>query len=298
MLEALFNQNTIITAISLATPILLASLGGCICSKSGNFNMALEGFMLMGAFTGIAGSYFFKNVLIGLLFAILGSTIMALLYGLFVITFKANEVISGFGLNMLALALTGWLLGPVFGGLGSFYDPTTPFLHSIRIPFLDKVPILSAISGHNIIVYLSWILAFASYFMVYHTPYGYKLRALGENPESLKSIGCNPDLYAYSAQILTGVLCGLAGASLSIGSLAMFTENMTAGRGLISVTAVIFSKAYLPVAAIASMLFGLANSIAIQLQGLGLPSQIVEMVPYLITVFMLIPDTFKKVKVK
>lgn len=295
MFDIIFNSYTVVMGIRLATPVLLAALGGAVCNKAGNFNIALEGFMLIGSFAAVIGSYFLKSATLGILLAVLITVAISLLYGLFCITFKGDEIIVGFGFNMFAIAITGWLLEPIFGGKGSFYNPSTPVLNPIKLFLISKIPILNTIfSGHNIIVYLSWILIILLYVIMYRTSLGYKLRALGENPASLKANGLSTVKYAYLAVAIAGITCGLAGAYLSIGSLAMFTENMTAGRGFIAVTAVIFSNGYLPVTALVSILFGFANSIAIQLQGLGFPTQFVEMIPYILAILMIIPAGLRR----
>lgn len=298
MLDMLFSEHTITTGISLATPILLCALGGAVCSKAGNFNIAMEGFMLVGALFGVVGAYFMGNVAMGVICAIIASVIMTLLYGLFLIKFKGNEIILGFGFNMLAVALTGWLLAPLFGNAGSFYNPNTPSLTKLAIPIIKDIPLLRCLSGHNIIVYLSWIIVVVLFIMMYKTPLGFRLRALGENSKTLDVTGMNTVRYRYLAEIICGVLCGLAGAFLSIGNLSMFTENMTSGRGYIAVAAVGFSNAYIPVTAVASLIFGFTSSMAIQLQGIGFPSQLVDMTPYIITILVIIISSFKKNKDK
>ena len=298
MLDILFSEHTITTGICLATPILLCALGGAVCSKSGNFNIAMEGFMLIGAFFGVVGAYYMNSVAMGLLFAMLASVLIALLYGLFLMKFRADEIILGFGFNMLAVALTGWLLEPVFGGAGSFYNPATPSLEKIVIPFLEGIPVLRCLSGHNMIVYLSWILVLVIHFMMYKTPLGFRLRALGENPRTLGVSGLHTDRYRYLSEIIVGVLCGLAGAFLSIGNLSMFTENMTSGRGYIAVAAVGFSNGYIPITALAGLIFGLTSSAAIQLQGIGFPSQLVDMTPYVITIVIILISAFNRRKTR
>lgn len=292
MLDIIFSEHTLITGLGLATPLLFCALGGSVCSKAGNFNIALEGFMLIGAFFGVVGSYFFKNPIIGVLLAIVASTVTSLLYGLFLLQFKAHEVILGFGFNMFAIAITGWLLEPVFGGKGSFYDPSIPSLREIQIPILENIPILRCLSGHNILVYLGWISILIFYLLLYKTPTGYKIRALGENKKAISTNGLSSLKYAYIVEALVGICCGFAGAYLSIGGLTLFTENMTAGRGFIAVAAVGFSGAYIPLAALASIVFGIANAVAIQLQGLGMPTQFVDMIPYVLTILMLLPEIY------
>ena len=296
MFDVLFSEHTLTTAFSLATPILLCALGGAVCSQAGNFNISMEGFMLVGAFFGVVGSYYLESAAAGVLMAVLASVLMALLYGLFLIKFKADEIILGFGFNMLAIALTGWLLEPVFGGAGSFYDPSTPSLGRIDIPVLNQIPILRCLSGHNILVYLSWLIVIVLFLLMYRTPLGFRLRALGENPKALMSSGLRTVRYRYLVEIIIGVTCGLAGAFLSVGNLSMFTENMTSGRGYIAVAAVGFSNAYIPITALASLIFGLANSAAIQLQGVGFPSQLVDMTPYVFTIIVIIISGLRRVR--
>lgn len=296
MLNILFSEHTLMTGISLATPILLCALGGAVCLKAGNFNISMEAFMLVAAFFAVVGAYFIGNVVAGVLCAIIASTAMALLYGLFLIKFKADEIILGFGFNFLAVALTGWLLEPVFGGAGSFYNPLTPSLPKIDIPLIKSIPLIRCLSGHNIIVYISWLMIFLLFILMYKTPLGFRLRALGENRMALDASGLNATKYRYLTEVIVGILCGLAGAFLSIGNLSMFTENMTSGRGYIAVAAVGFSNGYIPVTALASMIFGLASSSAIQLQGIGFPSQLVDMTPYMVTIFAIVLSAFRRLK--
>lgn len=296
MLDIIFSEHTLITGLGLATPLLFCALGGAVCSKAGNFNIALEGFMLIGAFFGVVGSYFFKTPFMGVLLAVAASSIASMLYGLFLLHFKAHEVILGFGFNMFAIALTGWLLEPVFGGKGSFYDPSIPSLLEINIPVVEDIPLLRCLSGHNILVYAGWLAVFVLYLLLYKTAPGYKIRALGENKKAISTNGLSPLKYAYLVEMLVGICCGLAGAYLSIGGLTLFTENMTAGRGFIAVAAVGFSGAYIPLTAAASIVFGIANAVAIQLQGLGMPTQFVDMIPYVLTILMLLPEIYKNKK--
>ncbi len=298
MLQIVFSEHMLRTAFSLTTPILLCALGGAICLKAGNFNIAMEGFMLMGAFFGVVGAYYVGSAAAGVLLAMCGAMILALLYALFLVNFKANEIILGFGFNMLALALTGWLMQPVFGGAGSFYHPETPNLPAIVVPVLRDIPVLRTLSGQNALVYLSWLLIPVLYIMMYKTPLGFRFRALGENRGLLVASGLGTSRYSYLAVGMNGALCGLAGAYLSVGGLSMFTENMTSGRGFIAVAAVGVSNAFIPVTALASFIFGLASSVAIQLQGMGMPSQVIDMTPYVITIVIIALTAFRRYRPK
>jgi len=299
MLDVIFNEHTLKTAMVLTIPLLLAGMGGAVCIKAGFFNIALEGYMLIGAFFSVLGTYTFNNSLVGTLIAVVTTIIYALLNGMIVFKFKANEIIVGFGFNMLAISLTGWMLTTVIGGKGLFYNPSTPKLVKMNIPLLDNVPILgSIINNQNIIFHLGWIFIIVLYVLIYKTKLGYRIRAMGENPKVLKASGQRMDFYKYIAVAISGALCGLAGSFIALSDLALFTENMIAGRGFIAVTTVIFSNGYIPITALASFLFGVAHSIGIQLQGIGIPSEFVQMTPYILTVLFLIlsikTDSIKK----
>ena len=296
MFDVLFSEHTLTTALSLATPILLCALGGAVCSQSGNFNISMEAFMLIGAFFGVVGSYYLSSAAAGVLTAVLASVAMALLYGFFLIKLKANEIILGFGFNMLAIALTGWLLEPVFGGSGSFYNPAIPSLGKITIPLIDKIPVLRCLSGHNILVYASWVLVLVLFLLMYRTPLGFRLRALGENPKALVSSGLRTVRYRYLAEIIIGVTCGLAGAFLSVGNLSMFTENMTSGRGYIALSLVVFGRRHPVGVCLAALFMGAANALQFKMQALGvsLPIQFFTGLPYILTVVVLFISAIKK----
>lgn len=293
MLRVILNIHTFVTGVNLATPILLAALGGSLCSQAGVFNIALEGFMLVGAFGGVVGCFFTRNALLGALFGLVCSVLVSLLYGLFCIGFRANQIVVGFGVNMFAIGITGWLLMPIFATKGSFYDPTMPTLPKLGTTFIGKMPVLGrALGSYDVLVYFSWLLAVVLCVYLYKTRHGYRIRATGENPLSLVAIGAKPSLYAYTAVVLSGALCGLAGSHISLSSLAMFTEKMSAGRGSLAVAAVVFSRAHIPTTVLAAFVFGMTTSMAIQMQGIGMPTQLVDMTPYALTILVLLLKSY------
>ncbi len=287
---ALF-QNTIRTA----TPLILAALGGLLTMHAGILNIGMEGMILLGAFFGVLGSYFFSSSLMGVLLAIISGIAIGALFGFFVIELKSDEFIIGIAINIFAGGLTVFLLRSIFGVKGAFSSPDIVPLPDVHIPFLDKINFLDKIfNNHSILVYVSWILVALVYILLYKTPYGYWIRGVGEHEEALETAGINPKKVKYVSSILCGMFCGLAGAHLSLGYLTLFTENMSAGKGFIALAAIIFGNSNPIKVYGASLLFGFFDALGIRVQSLGIPSQFTQMIPYLATVIVLFGVAQKK----
>jgi ABC-type uncharacterized transport system permease subunit len=288
-LLAIFDLALLASTIRLVAPILLAALGGLFTERVGIFNVALEGMMLFGAFFAVAGTYWTGEPLAGLALAVVAALVVALLFALAVVDFGGDAIVAGLAVNILALGLTTYLVRPVFGVQGSFYDPSMGGLPELRIPLVADVPVLGTLlSGHSPLVYLAFALAFGTHLFLFRHPAGIHVRAVGENPVAAASVGINVRRTRYAMVALSGVLCGLAGAQLSIAVVHQFVQGMTAGRGFIALVAVIFGRARpIPVLA-ASILFGFAYALTLRLQGAGIPPQFVAMVPYLATLGVLI----------
>lgn len=287
---ALF-QNTIRTA----TPLILAALGGLLTMHAGILNIGMEGMILLGAFFGILGSYFFSSSLMGVLLAVISGVAIGALFGFFVIELKSDEFIIGIAINIFAGGLTVFLLRSIFGVKGAFSSPDIVPLPDVHIPFLDKIEFLDKIfNNHSILVYVSWILVALVYILLYKTPYGYWIRGVGEHEEALETAGINPKKVKYVSSILCGMFCGLAGAHLSLGYLTLFTENMSAGKGFIALAAIIFGNSNPIKVYGASLLFGFFDALGIRVQSLGIPSQFTQMIPYLATVIVLFGVAQKK----
>ncbi|WFD09360.1 ABC transporter permease [Tepidibacter hydrothermalis] len=287
---ALF-QNTIRTA----TPLILAALGGLLTMHAGILNIGMEGMILLGAFFGVLGSYFFSSSLMGVLLAVISGVAIGALFGFFVIELKSDEFIIGIAINIFAGGLTVFLLRSIFGVKGAFSSPDIVPLPDVHIPFLDKIEFLDKIfNNHSILVYVSWILVALVYILLYKTPYGYWIRGVGEHEEALETAGINPKKVKYVSSILCGMFCGLAGAHLSLGYLTLFTENMSAGKGFIALAAIIFGSSNPIKVYGASLLFGFFDALGIRVQSLGIPSQFTQMIPYLATVIVLFGVAQKK----
>jgi ABC-type uncharacterized transport system permease subunit len=284
-----FDLALVASTIRLVSPILLAALGGLLSERAGIFNISLEGLMLVGAFFAVAGAYWTGEPFAGLALAVLAATLLALLFAVVVVDLGGDAIVAGLALNILALGLTSYLVRPVFGVQGSFYDPDLRGLPDIAIPGIDGVPILGPlVSGYSPLVYIALGLAIAVQVWLFRHPWGIRLRAVGEAPVAAASAGIHVRRVRYAALLTTGVLCGLAGAQLSISLVTQFVLGMTAGRGFIALVAVMFGRAH-PLGVLgASVLFGFLYALTLRLQGTGIPSQLIAMIPYLVTIVVLV----------
>ncbi|HEV2707022.1 MAG TPA: ABC transporter permease [Pyrinomonadaceae bacterium] len=271
----LFSLSLLYSTIRLATPLLLAALGGLFSERAGVINIALEGLMLAGAFTAAAVTHFTGSPWAGLLAGIAAGALVAGIHALATIRFRADQVVSGTAINILMLGVPPFLSGALFLSSGS--TPQIPQGH-----LLPNAPIIIAV----LLVPLTW-------YVLYRTPFGLRLRAVGEKPEAADAAGIGVNRMRYTAVLLSGALAGIGGAYLSIGQSSLFTRNMTSGRGFIALAALIFGK-WRPVQTmLACLLFGFAEAVAIQLQGVRLPSgeeipvQFIQIVPYVLTIVVL-----------
>jgi len=289
MFSEIFNMTLLQNTIRTATPLILAALGGLLTSHTGILNIGLEGMILLGAFFGVAGSFFFESYLMGILFAVASGVIIGIIFALFVIKLKADEFIVGIAINMFAGGLTMFLLRSIFGVKGAFSSPKIQPLPDISIPFLDNIPVINVLlNDHSLFVYVSWILVIVTYIFLYKTPYGLWFRAAGEFPEALDTVGIDSNKIKFTSSILCGIFCGFAGVHLSLGYLTLFTENMSANRGFIALAAIIFGSANPLMTYVAALIFGFFDALGIRLQGVGIPSQFTQMFPYMVTVLVLI----------
>ncbi len=289
------------SALRLATPLLLACLAGLFSERAGIFDIGLEGKILVSAFFSAAIAASTGSVWIGLCAGIAVSVVFSMIHGLASITFQGNQLISGVALNFLASGLTvlvgeAWFsLGgrtPSLAGAARFPNLELPFASAVAdVPVLG--PIYSdLLSGHTILVYVALLLVPASWFVLYRTRFGLRLRAVGENPAAVDTAGISVIRLRYSSMLIAGVLCGLAGIYLATGLGSGFGKEMSAGRGYIALAALIFAK-WKPVPALgATLLFGLLQAIAIRYPKLDLviitlPAQFMEALPYILTVIIL-----------
>ena len=283
--SSILSPGTFNQMLRSATPVALAALGGAM-TEHGIMNIGMDGMILMGAFFGVWGSYMFQSAGMGILMVLAMGVLVGLFFALFTVQFRSDEFIIGTALNTFALGLTSFLSRSIFGTAGTKGNPALPTIH---IPLLDRVPFLGAVFNDNsLFIYLTWLLVLAAWVFVYRTPYGFWLRAAGEKPETLRTAGIQPEKMKWLASILCGILCGLAGAHLSLGQLqGTFAENMANSRGYIAFACVIFSAANPGKAYLAALMFGFFDAIGLRLQDY-ISSDLTNIIPYAITVIMMV----------
>lgn len=281
----LLDWSLISSTIRMVTPILLAALGGALCARAGIFNVGLEGLVLVGAFSAIVGNHFTGSLFLAILFAALVCVLFSLLFAYMTIGLRANEIVVGVAINFLALGLTTFALRAIFGVKGAFYDKEMTGLPKLDIPVIKEIPVLGdVLSGHSPLVYLAFVAAILLYLFFYRTVTGFRVLAVGLNPVAARSLGLKVTGLQVLAITVCGILCGVAGAQLSLGQVTMFSEGMTAGRGFIALVAMMMGQSH-PLGILASsFLFGLMDALSIRLQGLSLPTQFTSMLPYLLTI--------------
>lgn len=298
-MSRIFNLTLLQHTIRTATPLILAALGGLLTQQSGILNIGMEGMILLGAFFGVAGSYFLGSALGGVLFGVISGLLIGLLFAFFVVDLESDEFVIGITINMFASGLTVFLLRAIFGVKGAFSSPEIIPLPRISIPFLTNIKVLDILfNNHSVFVYISWILVILVHFYLYKTKSGRWLRAAGEYPDALEAAGQSSRKMKYIASLSCGVSCSLAGVHLSLGYLRLFTENMSAGRGFIALAAIIFGSAKPIATFIAALLFGFFDALGSRLQVVGIPSQLTNTIPYLATVFVLFIMTKNHIKKK
>jgi len=272
-----------------ATPILYAALGGLLTELAGYINIGLEGTLLTSAFFAVVVSTLVGNPWVGLMAGVASGMLISLLLATVLLKLRANVVIAGFATNLLATGGTVFLMAIWFGEEGVYRSPDTPVVPSLDLPFVDQVPLLgAAINHHNLLVYLSWLAVGAVAFLIYRTTWGLHLRVTGESEATAVSTGVNVSKVRLQAFLLSGLLAGLGGSYLSLGLTQFFMRGMSAGRGFIALAAVYFGGFNPLGATLASLLFGFAGGVANYFQTMGLPSQLLEMTPYVLTIAALL----------
>ncbi len=262
--------------------MIFAALGGMFSERSGVINIALEGLMLSGAFTAAVITYELSNPYIGFLCALIAGGLLALLFAVAVIQFEADQVVAGFGINILMLGVPALLSSAIYDSAGSTEQIAKEFL-------------LPEIFGFNIASILAFLLVPIAWYVLYKTPFGLRIRAVGENPEAADAAGVKVHAMRYTGVVLSGILAAAGGAYMAIGQSSFFTRGMSAGKGFIALAALILAK-WRPVQVfIACLFFGFTEALAIQIQGSSwakiggedIPVQFIEMLPYVLTIIVL-----------
>ena len=273
------------SGIRLATPYLYASIGETFGQLSGVLNLGVDGIMLMGAYVAFFTVVKTGNLAFGLLSAMGIGALLGLLMAFISVTMKAKQGISGIGLYLFGLGMSELLFKTTLGAV-----QTVNGFSSLHIPGLSRIPVLGQIFfQHNLLVYIAFALVPLAWFVLNKTPFGLKLRAVGQNPQAADSLGINVNRMRYYTVILGGVLSGVAGASLSIALLNVFQQNLTNGMGFIAVALVYFGGWRPRGLLIGALLFSMVNALQlwVQVRGINIPSDFALMMPYVITILVL-----------
>ena len=271
--------------IRVATPILLAALGAAVCNKAGVVNLGLEGIMLISALFGVLGGAMGGNLFWGFLTGVGSALVVSAIFAYFHLILKANATLCGTAINTAATGLTVFVLQLATGEKGNSSSLRSFSFPEVEIPLIKDIPVVGDIlSGHNALTYTAILMVVLVYILLYKTPLGLRMRAVGENPNAASSVGQDVVKIRFIAIIICGVLTGLGGMYLSMGYLDMFVRDMVAGRGFIALAACSKGQSTPVGALISSLVFAFFDGLSNILQVLQIPSQFVQMLPYLATI--------------
>jgi simple sugar transport system permease protein len=273
--------------VSLSVPLIFGALGGVISERSGVVNVAIEGQLLGGAFVSAMVASITRNIWAGLFSALIAGMLVSFVLAAFSIKYFVDQVIVGVVLNVLVTGLTSFLYSEVLAKNPTLLNHP-PTLHRIAIPGLSQIPIIGPVLfDQTIIVYLMYIAVFAVWYALFHTKWGLRVRAVGEHPQAADTVGINVTSTRFWNVSLAGAIAGLGGAYFTLGSVGLFTKEMTAGQGFIALAAVIFGR-WDPIrATLAALLFGFATNLqnVLGIIGSPVPSEFMLMLPYVVTIF-------------
>jgi ABC-type uncharacterized transport system permease subunit len=276
------------SGIRLSSPLVLTATGGTISERSGVFNIGMEGMMLSGAFAGVAVSFHTGSYLLATVAAALAGVLFALMLGFLTISRRADQVIAGLFLNLLALGLTNFLSRSILGTGGPRRVAGFP---RVAVPLLSDIPVLGrALFDQPVSVYFAYTLPLVAAWTLLRTTWGLDVRAVGEQPDAAAAGGIPVRAVRYAAVAISGCLAGLGGASLALGGVRFFSSNMTAGRGYIALAAIVLGRWNPAFVALACLLFGAADALQLRAQaaGIGIPTEFFAMLPYVLAVAALV----------
>jgi general nucleoside transport system permease protein len=290
-LDSILTAGVLASTLRFATPLAFAAIGGIFSERAGVVNIGLEGMMLAGAFFGIWGAVWSQSWIVGLLMAMLFGGLLGLIHAFFSIHLRADQIVSGFAVNFLALGVTGYLFSSIYpGGI----HENVPRVPNLDFGFLGSIPLLGdfldGVFGNlNLLVWLMILTVVLAYVVLFKTPIGLRIRSVGEHPKAADTVGISVYGVRYAAVVASGMLAALGGSFLSIGFVGSFAENMTSGRGFIALAAVIFGKWRPGWAFAACLLFGFGFALAIPLQReADVSENLISTLPYVLTLVALV----------
>lgn len=288
VLRSILSAAFIASVLRISTPLILPALGGLVSELSGAINIALEGIMLVAAFTGVVVSAYLESTLLGVIAGILAGMLIAFILGWFHLYLETDIILAGTAINILATGGTIFLLFVLTGDKGNSSGLASGVVPNVNIPFIEDIPFIGKIiSGQHVFVWLAFILTWVVSIFLYRTPFGTHLRAVGESPEAAESLGINVNRTRMAGLLISGFLASLGGLTMSMAYLPLFQREMTAGRGFIALAAVYLGGRKPWGTLLAAILFGFADALSNQLGSLAIPSQLVQMIPYVVTILAL-----------
>lgn len=295
LLSYVFSADFVYMWIRVATPIIFASLGAAICTRTGVVNLGLEGIMLISALAGVLGSAFGKSLFWGTVTGLLAAMAVSAVFAYFHLILKADNVLCGTAINTMASGLTVFVLQLATGEKGNSSSLKSVSFPAVNIPLIKDIPVIGqVISGHNALTYFALMMVAVIWFFLYKTPIGLRMRAVGENPEAASSVGQDVVKIRFLAIVLCGLMTGFGGMYLSMGYLNMFVRDMTAGRGFIALAACSMGQATPVGALLSAMIFAFFDGLSNILQVLKIPSEFIQMLPYLATIVGLTVYSIRK----
>lgn len=299
LMDVILSTDFVFTTIRVMTPVLFAALACMVYGKGGIDAIATEGIMLISALAGVLGSYFTHSALGGVIFAILIGIIMSMIFGYITLSLGSAPILAGIAVNTFAGGITIFVIYLLTGSKGSTQSLNNKVVPNIELPIIKDIPIIGEIlSGHNALTYLGIIFVVVLAIFIYKTPTGLRIRTVGENEHSAESVGVNVMKYKYIALTVAGTMAGLGGAFMSLGYVSFFSRDMIAGRGFIGMAAESMGRGTPVGVLVSSMLFGMADSLAIRLQLLNVPPQLIQLLPYLITIIAIAIYSYAKMNKK
>ncbi|MCI8817096.1 MAG: ABC transporter permease [Angelakisella sp.] len=285
ILGIIFSEAFVFSIFRITTPILFAALAAVVADRAGVTNIGLEGIMMISALTGVIFSAWTESAWVGLLCAILLGVATALMIGFFALKLKTDIILAGIAVNMLGNGGTIFFMYLASGDRGYSANLASKVMPTIQLPVIQSIPVLGGIlSGHNILTYFAFVCVALTWVLLYKTPMGLQIRAVGESPNAADSVGVSVNRIKYIALAISGALAGMGGAFMSMGYMSSFNTNMTAGRGFIALAAEAMGRGEPIGTMLTSLLFGFADALANNMQSLGLPQELVAMTPYIFTI--------------
>lgn len=291
-----FNLANLQGMLRLSTPVILSGLSALITSRAGMLNIAAEGMINLCTFAAVAGSFFLHSALGGVAVALLAGVLVGAFFALFHLKFRADIVVMGIAINITSVSVTMFLCRAIFKQAGAFSDPGIMGLAPVEIPIIRSIPILGPLlSGYSIITYIAWALIPITTIFLYRTPWGWHLRAVGENPQAAETLGINVGRVRFLTMVASGVFAALAAIYLSLAHLQMYTDEMAAGRGFIGMSVNTFGGGEPIGVFLSSLLFGFVDTIGWRLQADRImPPQFISMLPYVTTLVFLTVFTIRQ----